>query len=95
MMTLDIMSFYNIEGMTAATWMNNAITIAKIIGNLSAAWFLVKLGPKKAFTFASALIVAGATGVNYPWSVIPAAAPWLEPSADWHSLTVVLRLANR
>lgn len=69
MMTKDIMSFYQIEGMAAATWMNNAITIAKIIGNLSAAWFLVKLGPKKAFTLASILIVAGAIGAfasNYP-----------------------------
>jgi MFS family permease len=69
MMTKDIMSFYQIEGMAAATWMNNAITIAKIIGNLSAAWFLVKLGPKKAFTFASILIVAGVIGAfasNYP-----------------------------
>ncbi|MGF1875982.1 MFS transporter [Photobacterium frigidiphilum] len=69
MMTKDIMSYYNIEGMAAATWMTNAITIAKIIGNLSAAWLLVKMGPKKAFALASLLIVAGAVGAfasNYP-----------------------------
>ncbi|PKF48947.1 MFS transporter, partial [Enterovibrio nigricans] len=69
MMTKDIMAYYNIEGMAAATWMTNAITIAKIIGNLSAAWLLVKMGPKKAFAVASVLIVAGAVGAfasNYP-----------------------------
>ncbi|WP_194436989.1 MFS transporter [Vibrio fluminensis] len=69
MMTKDIMSYYNIDGMAAATWMTNAITIAKIIGNLAAAWLLVKMGPKKAFTIASLLIVAGAIGAfasNYP-----------------------------
>ncbi|ELV8684182.1 MFS transporter [Vibrio cholerae] len=69
MMTTDIMSYYNIDGMAAATWMTNAITIAKIIGNLAAAWLLVKMGPKKAFAVASLLIVAGAIGAfasNYP-----------------------------
>ena len=69
MMTKDIMAFYHIEGMAAATWMTNAITIAKIIGNLSAAWLLMKLGPKKAFAFASLLIVAGIIGAfasSYP-----------------------------
>jgi len=73
MMTQDIMAFYQIEGLAAATWMTNAITIAKIIGNLLAASFLVKLGPKKAFGFASLLIVAGALGAfasSYPMYVI-------------------------
>ena len=73
MMTKDIMSFYHVEGVTAATWMTNAITIAKIIGNLCAAWFLTKLGPKKAFAFASVLIIAGILGAfvsNYPMYVI-------------------------
>ncbi|WP_432452135.1 MFS transporter [Agarivorans sp. QJM3NY_29] len=72
MMTKDIMSYYNIEGMAAATWMTNAITIAKIIGNLSAAWLLVKMGPKKAFSLALLLIMAGAAGAyasSYPWYV--------------------------
>ncbi len=69
MMTKDIMAYYSIDGMAAATWMTNAITIAKIIGNLAAAWLLVKMGPKKAFAIASLLIVAGAIGAfasNYP-----------------------------
>ena len=73
MMTTDIMSYYEIEGIAAATWMTNAITIAKIIGNLAAAWLLVKMGPKKAFTFASILIVLGALGAfasSYPLYVI-------------------------
>ncbi|WP_434998558.1 MFS transporter [Vibrio scophthalmi] len=73
MMTPNIMAFYDIEGMAAATWMNNAITIAKIIGNLAAAWLLVKMGPKKAFAIASLLIAAGAAGVfagNYSLYVV-------------------------
>ncbi len=47
MMTKDIMSFCDVEGMATATWMTSAITIAKIVGNLLAASVLVKLGPKK------------------------------------------------
>lgn len=69
MMTKDIMLHYGVEDMTSATWITNAITIAKIVGNLLAAWVLIKLGPKKAFTFASLLIVAGILGAfasNYP-----------------------------
>ncbi|WP_432459884.1 hypothetical protein [Agarivorans sp. QJM3NY_25] len=52
--------------------MTNAITIAKVIGNLSAAWLLVKMGPKKAFSLALLLIVAGVAGAyesSYPWYV--------------------------
>nr|WP_321458306.1 MFS transporter [uncultured Cohaesibacter sp.] len=73
MMTKDIMAFYHVEGVTAATWMTNAITIAKIIGNLCAAWFLTRLGAKKAFAFASILIVAGVLGAfatGYPMYVV-------------------------
>nr|WP_321481638.1 MFS transporter [uncultured Cohaesibacter sp.] len=72
MMTKDIMSYYHVDGVAAATWMTNAITIAKIIGNLIAAWFLTKLGPKKAFAFASVLIFLGILGAfasNYPMYV--------------------------
>lgn len=72
MMTKDIMAFYDIEGMAAATWMTNAITIAKIIGNLLAAWLLIKMGPKKAFACASVLIVMGMIGAfasSYPMYV--------------------------
>lgn len=63
MLSKTIIHDFGIEGVTAATWSTNAITIAKIIGNLIAAWFLVRLKPKKAFALASALIVAGVIGV--------------------------------
>lgn len=39
--------------------MTNAINIAKIIGSLSAAWFIAKLGNRKMFTFSALLIVLG------------------------------------
>ena len=49
---------------------NNAISLAKIVGNFIAAWILVKLGPKKTVAFACLLIgavVAGAfsTGLYF------------------------------
>lgn len=62
MMTKPIMAFYQIESIASATWATNAITVAKILGNLAAASVLVKLGIKKAFILASLLIVAGAIG---------------------------------
>ena len=49
---------FGLQSVTAATWATNAITIAKILGNLLAAWLLMKLKPKKAFALASLLIVA-------------------------------------
>lgn len=63
MMTKEIMTSYQIEGVANATWTTNAITLAKILGNLLAAWVLVKMGIKKAFIFASILIVIGGVGV--------------------------------
>lgn len=62
-MSKKITADYGVQGVTAATWATNAITIAKVVGNLMAAWFLVRLRPKMAFAFASALIVAGVVGV--------------------------------
>jgi MFS family permease len=59
----SIMEEFQVGGITASTYATNAITFAKIIGNLVAAWFLVKLKPKKAFAFASLLVVAGGIGV--------------------------------
>ena len=73
LMTKDIMAYYGIESLASATWTTNAITLAKIIGNLLAAWFLVRLGIKKAFAFASILIVAGVVGIfatQYPLYVV-------------------------
>ena len=69
MMTPVIMKHFDVSGVATATWSTNAITIAKVIGNLLAAWVLTKLKPKKAFAFASVLIVAGALGAlatSYP-----------------------------
>ncbi|HXP95685.1 MAG TPA: MFS transporter, partial [Telmatospirillum sp.] len=69
MLSKEITRDFGVEGVTAATWSTNAITIAKVIGNLIAAWFLIRLKPKKAFAFASFLIVAGVFGVwsgSYP-----------------------------
>jgi MFS family permease len=69
MMSKSIMKDFDVQGVTAATWSTNAITIAKVIGNLLAAWVLIRLKPKKAFTLASLLIAAGISGVwagTYP-----------------------------
>lgn len=63
MMSKTITADFGVQGVTAATWATNAITIAKVIGNLIAAWFLIRLQPKKAFALASVLIVAGVAGV--------------------------------
>lgn len=63
----DIMGNFGVEGLTTSTYATNAITIAKIIGNLLAAWVLIQLKPRKAF--ASLLIIAGGLGAfagNYP-----------------------------
>lgn len=62
-MTKDIMTFYGVTSYVGATWATNAITLAKIIGNLLAAWLLVRVGIKNAFIIASALIVAGVFGI--------------------------------
>ncbi|MDR0885594.1 MAG: MFS transporter [Clostridiales Family XIII bacterium] len=58
-LTPQIMQHFNLESFSSATFISNAITVAKIIGNLLAAKILVKLYPKKAIIFASILIVGG------------------------------------
>lgn len=58
-LTAEIMNYFHLESYASATFISNAITVAKIIGNFLAAWFLVKLFPKKAIGFASLLIVVG------------------------------------
>lgn len=62
MMNQEIMAFFSINSEASATWATNAITIAKILGNLTAAWLLARLGVKKAFIAASCLIILGAIG---------------------------------
>lgn len=58
-LTPQIMSYFKLETFASATFISNAITIAKIIGNLMAAWILLKLKPKWAIAFASLLIAVG------------------------------------
>ncbi|MGI6108486.1 MAG: MFS transporter [Eubacteriaceae bacterium] len=70
-LTPQIMKYFNLTTFASATFISNAITIAKIIGNFLAAGILAKLYPKKAIGLGSGLIVAG--------SVIALLAPqyWL------------------
>lgn len=72
-LTPQIMEYFGIDSFSSATLMSVAINIGQIIGNLSAAWFLVKLNPKKAIGFASLLIASGglfAPFVNEYWMFI-------------------------
>lgn len=57
--TPQIMEHFGLTSFSAATFISNAITLAKIIGNLMAATILIKFYPKKAIAFASGLIVLG------------------------------------
>jgi MFS family permease len=69
--TPQIMDHFNLDALPSAT--TNAITIAKIIGNLLAAQFLIKLGPKKAVGLAALLISVvglGAFASNFPLFVL-------------------------
>lgn len=58
-LTPQIIKDFNLGSFTSATMISNAITIAKIIGNLLAASVLAKLLPKKAIGLGSLLIVLG------------------------------------
>lgn len=58
-LTPQIMEYFNIKTFASATFISNAITLAKIIGNFCAAALLNKLLPKKAIGLGSGLIVAG------------------------------------
>lgn len=52
---------------------NNAISLAKILGNFVAAWILLKLGPKKTVAFSCLLtcsVVAGAFATNLSFFVV-------------------------
>jgi MFS family permease len=63
MMSKAIIADFSQEGLFAAAWGTHAITIAKIGGNLVAAWVFLRLKPKKAFALAIILIGCGALGV--------------------------------
>lgn len=69
--TPEIMGYFNLDVLPAAT--TNAITVSKIIGNLLAAGFLIKLGPKKAVGLAAFLISVvglGAFATNFPFFIL-------------------------
>lgn len=59
-LTQEIMVFFGLTTFSSATMISIAITVAKIIGNLAAAWFLVRLQPKWSVAFASGLVTLGA-----------------------------------
>ena len=61
-------------GLTALpSSVNNAISLAKLLGNFVAAWILLKLGPKKTVAFSCLLtcsVVAGAFATNLSFFVV-------------------------
>ncbi|TVX92734.1 MFS transporter [Paenibacillus agilis] len=61
-LTPQIMESFDIKTFANASLINNAITVAKIVGNLMAAWVLIKLKPKKAIALGSILISLSALG---------------------------------
>lgn len=70
-LTPQIMEHFDLKSFSSATFISNAITLAKIIGNLLAAKVLIKLYPKKAIMLAAFLIVGGSfLGVFAPTYVI-------------------------
>lgn len=58
-LTKQIMDYFQLKSFASATFISNAITLAKIIGNFLAAGILNKLLPKKAIGLGSGLIVLG------------------------------------
>ena len=58
-LTPDIMKYFSLDSFASATFVSNAITIAKIFGNLIAAKILYRLFPKKAIGLASFSIFFG------------------------------------
>ncbi len=58
-LTPQIMEHFHLTGFASATFISNAVTLAKIIGNFLAAAILTKLYPKKSIGLAALLIVLG------------------------------------
>lgn len=58
-LTPQIMEHFHLKTFASATFISNAITLAKIIGNFMAAGILNRLFPKKAIGLGSGLIVIG------------------------------------
>ena len=69
--TSDIVQEFGLTSLPSSV--NNAISLAKILGNFVAAWILLKLGPKNTVTFSCLLIssvVIGALAMNLPFFVV-------------------------
>ena len=78
-LTPQIMEYFKLESFASATFISNAITIAKIIGNFMAAAILAKLYPKRAIMLGSGLIVVGSLIAIFSqqyWMFISAASSW-------------------
>lgn len=58
-LTPEIMKYFRLDSFMSATFISNAITVAKIIGNFCAAAILIKFMPKKAIAIGSGMIVFG------------------------------------
>ena len=58
-MTPDIAKYFGVDSGASASFVSNAVTIAKIIGNFSAAAILNKLYPKKSIALGSFFIFGG------------------------------------
>lgn len=58
-LTPEIMKYFHLDSFMSATFISNAITVAKIIGNFCAAAILIKFLPKKAIAIGSGMIVFG------------------------------------
>lgn len=56
-LTAQIAAFFGVDSGASSSFVSNAVTIAKIIGNFMAAYILSKLLPKKSIGLGSALIL--------------------------------------
>lgn len=71
LLTTDMVRDFGLRALPSSV--NNAISLAKILGNFVAAWILLKLGPKKTVAFACLLtcsVVAGAFATDLTFFVI-------------------------
>ena len=73
-LTAQIAAFFGVDSGASSSFVSNAVTIAKIIGNFMAAYILSKLLPKKSIGLGSALIFVGSLiavfAQSYPMFII-------------------------
>ncbi len=67
-LTREIMAHFSIESYAAVSFMTNAVTAAKIVGNFVAAEILRRLFPKKAIGLGAVLIIAGTALSLLAWN---------------------------